>query len=159
MKKIIYSLVLFILLSNPCFAFTKNAVIFSDMKTAEKFLDESIMFNNFDYINKNPEKHIYNIGSEGIYSATVNLIRSKAISEGQSKKWLDAHYSCYFKAIDKNTILVKCTDNSSMGDTIGALTGLVFKNVGYRSYFKHLKYNGVEVVSYKKYKKLKEQAL
>lgn len=156
MKKIILILVALLMVSTPCYAYTKKAVICSDMKTAEKYLDESLALNNFDYIHKDSEKHIYSIGSAGLYSSIVNLARAKDTTEGQTTKRLDGHYSCYFKEIDKNHILVRCVDSASMSKALGAYTGLMFANVGYRSYFKHLKYNDVQVVSLRKYKKSKQ---
>lgn len=149
---------LFVCVIFCCSGCTKVAVVLnSDVENSEKYLDEAIQLNNLDYITKNSETHVYTIGEEGLYSAMVNLVRTKDITSGETTKRLDGHYSCYMKELEEKHTLIKCSDSSSFSRSLQGLLGLYFTRTGYRGYFNHLEYNGYEIVSYKEYQKLKKE--
>jgi len=157
MKKVLLMFLLVAVMFS-CSACTKVAVILnSDLPNSEKYLDEVIALNNLNYIVKDSKNHVYSIGAEGLYSSLVNLVRDKSTTEGETTRRLDGHYSCYLKAVDKDNTLIKCSDTPSLSNSISLLTGLYFGQKGYGSYFDHLEYNGLEVVSLNKYQKLNKR--
>jgi len=157
MKKVLLMFLLVAVMFS-CSACTKVAVILnSDLPNSEKYLDETIALNNLNYIVKDSKNHVYSIGAEGIYSSVVNLVRDKSITEGQTTKRLDGHYSCYLKEFDGGSTLVKCSDSASFSTSLNMLIGLYSWKNGYCTYFDHLEYNGLQIVSVKQYQKLKRQ--
>lgn len=157
MKKFLLALLLVTVMFS-CSACKRVAVILnSDLANSEKYLDEAIALNNLNYIVKDPKNHIYSIGADGLYSSVVNLVRDKSITEGETTRKLDGHYSCYLKAIDGNNTLIKCSDLPSFSRSFEMFIGLYNSQKGYKAYFDHLEYNGLEVVSLKKYQKLKRK--
>jgi hypothetical protein len=136
MKKILLAVFLAgLILMTGC---TKKVVVMNtSVDQSKKMFDNYIKATGFNYKLKDDENNIYNI-----HIMEYNM---QYLLQSKPMVTIDYGFTCRFKEIDKVNTLVNC-------QTYGSGSGL--GNI--KKYIKELKTEDIKVVSYKKYKKLKE---
>lgn len=174
MKKIL-PLLLIMLLVSGC---TKSYVLDTDLRTAEQVLDDTVKLNNYEFVTKDADRHIYYVSTINLYAAkptsTNNYnFNSKESAEGTIEN--PAGFACTFKSLKPSKTLAICekkdpkqlpyssSSNVLSGSAFGLLGSAHNNSYGYpqmmyltdktKEYFKQLRANGISYVSYKKYLK------
>lgn len=160
MKKILslFLFSIFLYAYNPVIAnpFTIKSVVIlnTDVTTAEQILVDTVNLYNptLTLLNSIPERHIYNIRYNwGVYMSmptsaiNVNINASDKMAKN-STYVSEGGFSCSFKEIDKVNTIATCRK-------ISPVNGYIYNH--YEKFFKELKNNNIQYISYRKYSRMK----